>query len=60
MEYFKSSGQDLEVEQPLSHQFIIPRAKTIEDSNLYVLSYVLGFLSKPKLLLSAGPADLIR
>lgn len=36
MEYFKSSGQDLDVEQPVAHQFIIPRAKSIHDANLYL------------------------
>jgi len=43
MEYFKSSGQDLEIEQPVAHQFIIPRATKLDDTNLYLLSYVLTF-----------------
>lgn len=60
MEYFKSSGQDLEIEQPVAHQFIIPRASSQEDANLYLLSYVLTFQEKPDRLLSASPTDLIR
>ena len=60
MEYFKSSGQDLEIEQPVAHQFIIPRATKLDDTNLYLLSYVLTFQEKPDRLLSASPTDLIR